>query len=179
MGKQVDLTGTQVGTLTVLERRPSRMGKTQKKTRWAVKCHCGTVFEADTADLIRTDNRQRKSCGCENWRSNSRSPFWSGGTHVSGTYLGSCRRSALARGIDFDITAQMLDNLFETQSGVCALSGRHITIGVDASLDRIDSSQGYVVGNVQWVHKDFNKMKSNWNENDFIAMCKEVVTYRE
>ena len=43
-----------------------------------------------------------------------------------------------------------------------------------ASLDRIDSSLGYVKNNVQWVHKDINKMKQELNENYFKNLCKII-----
>ena len=43
-----------------------------------------------------------------------------------------------------------------------------------ASLDRIDSSKGYVKGNVQWVHKDINKMKTDFEQSIFIKLCKSV-----
>lgn len=44
-----------------------------------------------------------------------------------------------------------------------------------ASLDRIDSSKGYIKGNIQWVHKDINKMKNNYNQAYFINLCALVV----
>jgi len=45
-----------------------------------------------------------------------------------------------------------------------------------ASLDRIDSSKGYVKGNLQWVHKDINMMKNHYNQKYFIEICKKVAT---
>lgn len=41
-------------------------------------------------------------------------------------------------------------------------------------LDRIDSSKGYIEGNVQWVHKDVNMMKQNYSQKYFIEMCKKI-----
>ena len=43
-----------------------------------------------------------------------------------------------------------------------------------ASLDRIDSSKGYIEGNIQWVHKDINRMKGDSSDNDFIKLCKII-----
>lgn len=40
-----------------------------------------------------------------------------------------------------------------------------------ASLDRIDSSRGYVEGNVQWVHKDVNFMKQALSQERFVELC--------
>ena len=47
-----------------------------------------------------------------------------------------------------------------------------------ASIDRIDSSAGYVAGNIQFVHKHINKMKNNLDEQCFIEMCKLVAFHK-
>jgi len=64
----------------------------------------------------------------------------------------------------------------------CALSGLPITLGKtqhdihmqSASLDRIDSSKGYELGNIQWVDKRIQKMKNNLSDDDFISLCGAV-----
>ena len=43
-----------------------------------------------------------------------------------------------------------------------------------ASLDRIDSTKGYIDGNIQWVHKRINTMKMDMSQKDFIDFCKQV-----
>lgn len=43
-----------------------------------------------------------------------------------------------------------------------------------ASLDRIDSHQGYVLGNLQWVHKDIQRMKSDFSQERFLEVCSAV-----
>lgn len=48
-----------------------------------------------------------------------------------------------------------------------------------ASLDRIDSSKGYVVGNVQWVHKDVNTVKWDLTLDNFFRVCKMVVEHNK
>lgn len=48
-----------------------------------------------------------------------------------------------------------------------------------ASLDRIDSNEGYIVGNVQWVHLVLNRMKSNLKETQFIEWCNLVVKHNQ
>ena len=80
------------------------------------------------------------------------------------------------------------------QNGKCALSGIDIPLLKNpktkaqresqlASVDRINSSIGYVEGNVQWVHKDINLMKNKFDQNYFIKMCKKIskngITKRE
>jgi len=43
-----------------------------------------------------------------------------------------------------------------------------------ASLDRIDSTKNYTIDNIQWVHKDVNKMKMDFSQEYFIEMCRLV-----
>jgi hypothetical protein len=43
-----------------------------------------------------------------------------------------------------------------------------------ASLDRIDSSNGYEVGNIQWVHVMVNMCKNKYAQDVFVKMCKSV-----
>ena len=43
-----------------------------------------------------------------------------------------------------------------------------------ATLDRIDSTLGYIKTNVQWVHRDINKLKSNFPESYLIKLCGRI-----
>ena len=71
--------------------------------------------------------------------------------------------------------------LFLIQKRKCALTNKILNFGkrsrsvqCTASLDRIDSKKGYENGNVQWVHKDINKIKWDYDQDYFIEMCKLV-----
>ena len=44
-----------------------------------------------------------------------------------------------------------------------------------ASLDRIDSSEGYVAGNVRVVSWRYNMMKGPHSDADLYEMCKIIV----
>jgi hypothetical protein len=44
----------------------------------------------------------------------------------------------------------------------------------NASLDRIDSSKGYVEDNVQWIHKELNCLKMDIPENKLIKWCELI-----
>jgi len=48
------------------------------------------------------------------------------------------------------------------------------TIPTNCSIDRIDSSRGYEVGNVQLVCRAANVAKSDLPMNDFVALCRSV-----
>ncbi len=76
-----------------------------------------------------------------------------------------------------NITIEDVYLLWIKQDKKCALSGVEIgwnslkTNGHTCSIDRIDSNREYVLDNIQLVHKDINRMKSNFSQPYFIKMC--------
>ena len=96
------------------------------------------------------------------------------------------RRYKSHKAFPFEITIEYAWNLFLKQDRKCALSGEPLTMWgkIDgkyqgtASLDRIDSSMGYVEGNVQWIEKKLQHMKRNMVDADFIKICKKVAAYQ-
>ena len=92
-----------------------------------------------------------------------------------------CRKyevNAELRNIEWNLEYEYLADLLIDQDFKCSLTGWDIdalSVGNNtASLDRIDSSVGYVKGNVQWVHKMVNMCKQQYSQEDFIEMCKSV-----
>jgi len=88
-------------------------------------------------------------------------------------------KNAKYRNIDFLITPKFIWDLYLIQDKKCALTKLDIgwaKIGQNhtASIDRIDSSVGYIEGNVWLVHKDINMMKQSFDVIDFIEYCKLV-----
>ena len=106
---------------------------------------------------------------------------WKGYKEISGSFFRLAKRGAKERGIEFSVTIEQIWKQFILQKRKCALSGlplffkkRHISKNHNASLDRIDNNKGYILNNIQWVHKDINKMKLDHTQNYFIEMCKLV-----
>jgi hypothetical protein len=125
-------------------------------------------------------------------RSLRRKYKWKGYEELSGTRWSSYQKGAEIRGLVFEVTIEYAWNLFIEQERKCALSGLPIYFDMDlgnlckygyqggtASLDRIDSSKGYIVGNLQWIHKDINKMKMDLQEEDFFRMVKQIYEHKE
>jgi len=88
--------------------------------------------------------------------------------------------------IPFEVTREQAWNLFLDQDRRCAKTGRPLVMrgrGHDhwkqetASFDRIDSSKGYVQDNVQWVHKDVQKSKWDFDDQYYVEMCRTVAAY--
>jgi hypothetical protein len=73
-----------------------------------------------------------------------------------------------------------LQELFDSQKGLCPYTGRQLTIGLDAEIDHIISRhQGGKdeISNFQWVYRDINKMKAHQSHEQFIDLIREVVQY--
>lgn len=144
-------------------------------------CDCGNKKNIKLSAVV---SGNTKSCGCMNFRKNSNSSLWSGAGSISGKYwkhiISHCKRKS--RDLDFKITIEYAWKLFLKQKGKCNLSGIRLEFETQdklkkertASLDRIDSNKGYIIGNVQWVHKDINIMKWDYQNTHFIKMCKLV-----
>lgn len=88
------------------------------------------------------------------------------------------------RGLKWDLTIEQLWDIYNSQNKKCALSG--VDIGWNSkgqihtvSIDRIDSSKGYVFNNIQLVHKDINFMKQQFEQEYFIDMCNKIATWRK
>lgn len=93
---------------------------------------------------------------------------------ITGSKMTQYKDSARRRGLDFSVDAEYLWQVWEKQGGKCAYTGLTIQLNGDASLDRIDSSLGYVHGNVHWVLWKINRMKLNLPHEEFIELCSLV-----
>lgn len=100
---------------------------------------------------------------------------------ISGAYFSSVRNGAKSRDMVFDITKEDIWEQFLKQERRCALTDIELfwqdgfkgDRGT-ASVDRKDSEIGYTKENIQIVHKDVNRMKSNFDEAYFIEMCGKI-----
>lgn len=91
-----------------------------------------------------------------------------------------------AKDLDFTITEKDIRELYKKQDGKCNLSGKKMThIGYqdsnkqkinnwNISVDRIDSTKGYMKDNVQLVCAIINRMKSDLNDAEFFGLCDDV-----
>ncbi len=160
--RRLQLTGKTFGRLTVIELAEIR----RRMTYWKCRCACGNMTLVSGSAL----NRGRVStCGCKK--------SWG---KISGRYWASVRSNARNRNLVLAVTIEQAWTLFQKQKRRCALTGRRIGFSpMTASFDRIDSKKGYLTGNVQWVHRDVNRMKQEFSEAYFVKTCAEVVRYHQ
>lgn len=166
-----DYSGKKYNQLLVLYMLPREKGKSYALCR----CDCGKELKLRIDSLV---DKNTTSCGCKKINSQ-----YKGYKDLSGAYWNKVKNGAKDRNIEFNITIEYAWKLFEKQNKKCALTGRDISLyrqtSIDwsthtASIDRIDSKKGYIEGNIQWVHKDVNRMKWSLTLEEFIKICHEV-----
>jgi hypothetical protein len=156
----------------------TKSGRQQYKT----KCtSCGLIAHVRVS-------RYDEDANCKHCSTVERNKALAGrgalGRTVTKTFFNYFKNGAKRRRVDFNVTIDYVESLW---TGACTISGLGITAptttdgngnffrdGITASLDRIDSSKGYIEGNVQWVHKFINIMKNGFSQEEFIYLCQQV-----
>lgn len=142
------------------------------------QCKCLICEELKEISNLNFYQGDRLKCS-KKYRPNN----WNGHELISGSYWNRIQTQAKNRNIIFNYKIEEAWKLYERQNKKCAYSGIDITFskmksGNTASLDRIDSSKGYITGNVHWVHKDVNMMKRNFSEKYFLEICENIIKNR-
>jgi mannitol/fructose-specific phosphotransferase system IIA component len=83
-----------------------------------------------------------------------------------------------------NLTPQHLKEVWERQQGICPYTGlklilprghnRRLKIMARASLDRIESSKGYEIGNVQFVSVMANFAKNDYSHEQMVEFCTAI-----
>jgi hypothetical protein len=179
MPRILDLRHARFGHLEVV----AEVARHPKRGRqWMCRCTCGghRVF---LTSALRSDRYTH--CGCRR-RTGQRDAKRTGVGDLRASVFNRIHRHAARRGFSFEITLDDAWALFRSQEGRCALTGWTLTFAEsnrtsratgNASLDRIDSSRGYVLGNVQWVHKHINISKLHHDQEYFITLCRAVAAH--
>lgn len=179
----IDLTDQKFGKWTVLYRTKAQ---NNGLSIWMCRCDCGTEKPVYATHLKRGNSN---ACTICNLKSGADHPQYGGMTgHIPNTWWNTTisrrRTSKKRKSMPMEITIEDGNELFIKQNMRCALTGIILTFGTGvnrdaqtASLDRIDSSIGYIKGNIQWLHKDINMLKNTYDQDYFIKMCKMITDY--
>jgi hypothetical protein len=161
------------------------LGYIKLKRGWAsvfrCQCDCGTIINVLGSKLTgKNPKNMRQTCGCIEL--GHKNPMFKGCGEISLEKWAIIKSSAKKRNIPFNITIQQIWELFLNQNRKCALTGEILSFNISqrqrngtASLDRIDSSKGYSIDNIQWVHKDINFMKRVLSQEKFFEWCRKIV----
>jgi len=164
-----DLTGRKFGRGTVIGLHCIDKRRLTSYRVWKLECVCGNTYTARTSQLTSGHTR---SCGCLHGQDRSYEDI---PTKFMSKYLSSSKK----RHLKFELEAKDVWNKYVAQDKKCALSGVDISFdgNVTASIDRINSSLGYVVGNIQIVHKQVNLMKHVMDNNELLEWCRLILDY--
>ena len=103
---------------------------------------------------------------------------------------GQLKSQRVKQGIQYDLTAEDVIDMWEMQGGKCALSGMLMTHQRDgtygdrkkkdfnASIDRINPNGPYVRGNAQLVANRVNTMKHTLSEDMFMWWIKNIYEHK-
>lgn len=143
---------------------------------FSASCICGNKF-INKLDKIKCMG----DCGClykkelNDKRNEKRSKY-----PIDPSYLNRLYHCAKRRGYEFSVSYNELYELFLKQNNRCAISGMNITLSYDnmtSSVDRINSSYGYYIDNLQWVHKDVNFIKMEYSNQYVIDSASEIANF--
>lgn len=173
--RRKDCTGKKFGKLTI-------HSIDWNKSRAFCKCDCG---KSKSINLHSVTSGHTKSCGCGmyQYQKGPLSYKCKGYGEILGRKWSGIKSNAKNRHIPFTVSIKDAWNQFLKQNRQCAYSGKELyfrrsSYDYDydtASLDRINSSKGYVEGNVQWIHKTINEIKWDLSSERFLELCRLIV----
>ena len=176
--KSVDLVGKRFGKL-IVEERLGNSGLNKKLVYWKCKCDCGNYKEVSTANL---NGNIVKSCGC--YRNEFRK--LKGKQASLNRLFGSYKSTANRKGLDFELDINRFLLLVTSRCEYCGIEPsntfkpahyddrdpeRWFTYN---GIDRIDSSVGYIDGNVVPCCTTCNFAKRTMSRVDFLSWVNRV-----
>lgn len=146
-------------------------------SHYKVRCSCGKEYLKLTHELL-DDNNNFRCASCAQ-KENKKQYMIDNGMigELSLTRYTQLKNSAIKRGYCFNVSIEYLWNLFLKQEQLCAITGDKIHSFKEASLDRIDSTNGYIEGNVQWTTKQANLSKHIMSMSELYEFCSKVLNH--
>ena len=86
---------------------------------------------------------------------------------------------AKKKGMEFNVSVEYLKSIFPDDN-FCPIFGTEMSFGntskwKSASLDRIDTDEGYIEGNVQWISTKANTLKNNAHPFELLRLANYTV----
>jgi len=172
--------GKKFGKWTVLESLPK---KKNNLTYWLCECDCGYVLEVKSNSLMNGRSTQCSNCARKEVGLKNRKGYG----EISGDMWAQIKRYASSKKIIFNVRIEEAWDIVLKQNKKCKLSGLDLEFSgypynsdkTTAMLDTIIPEQGYITGNIQWVHKDIFLIKKSLKNDDFICLCNKVYYHNE
>lgn len=175
-----DLTNQRFGRLVAV--RYLRTTGNGKCRWWLCSCDCGKAHEASATSLVRGST---SSCGCYRdslrpaQQAKARQTKLAKATGYS-SVLGSYKANAKLRGREWSISDQEACSLFASNCFYCGVAPfQHLKRDIRRynGIDRVDSTKGYVPGNVVSACGICNKAKNNMSAYDFLTWAQRVSSW--
>lgn len=102
--------------------------------------------------------------------------------------VSSARQRARNKNMAFDLDIDFIQNLWEDQKGLCALTGKKMSLRGNKnseetfnsfSIDRIDSTRGYTKDNVHLIRWGVNSIKNNMSMDKFFDLVSDIYLFNE
>lgn len=123
-------------------------------------------------------NRYKKMSTTEKTLYKERQVEWQNSNFIHNKLLQS-RSRAIKHNWDFNLTDEILEDMFIKQNGRCYISNIPLLLQSNnwnsLSIDRIDSTEGYIINNVILVIQFINTAKNIYTMNEFVHYLKNVV----
>ena len=159
-----------------------------------IQCeNCGKQFERRKADVNRTIREGRRnycSLSCCAKHSQLGRPCknpdfikqFAGNRKDEYSQFRYHLRKAKERKKKCDLTLEYLKELWDKQNGICPYTGMQLLEYVwnkskkpnTASLDRIDSSKGYIKGNVRFICLMANYARNKWSDKEVVEFISKA-----
>ena len=178
MGVFKDLTGQTFERLTVIKRvENSKNGHAQ----FLCLCQCGTTVVVQGHLLI---SRHSKSCGCYQRDSLSKRNKKCWGAATFNNVLCGYKARSKKEGREFSLS---IDEFKELTASPCFYCGRKLANKEVSEydngdfeyngIDRIDSTKGYIKGNVVPSCGRCNTGKNNYSKDEFVSCIKAIYAH--
>lgn len=175
MPTKVDLTGRKFYNLTVIREVPSPIGDVL--VWWLCRCKCGKETKVPSARLV---SSKTKSCGC--WRVEINCIKRGNQNPALNQLLVSYKKHGKNKDREFTLTREECECLFQGLCEYCGAPPSNVFRTHKQTpyfykyngIDRIDSSKGYVKGNVVSCCRTCNIAKHTMGRVDFLSWVEKV-----
>lgn len=175
--KQSIMVGDTFGQLTV-----QRIYRDLKNSRYMAECLCTCGQIKPNASFRNLQRGATTHCGCNPGK---RQPTQSVQVTLRNALIHSYKGNARAKGLDFTLTVDECEELFQAPCYFCGIPpAKDFTKKPYqeayrySSIDRIDSSQGYVPSNVASCCTPCNMLKSNQTNDEFLAHIHRIASHQ-
>lgn len=171
IGLKNDFIGKRFGKLLIVGKAGKSSDRCQK---WKAICDCGNIIEISSRSLL---SGKTQSCGCARREEKGKAAF--------NKLYRNYQSSAKQRELEFNLSESDFEKLVTSPCHYCGsnpsqISHRKYGNGdfVYNGIDRIDNTQGYILGNVVSCCFICNRAKGQMEENEFNGWIQKLITYQ-